>query len=141
MATPMQPSHFSLKNTIRPCILAIPAFVTSTSDTFHPRSGILLDANENSLGSGFSSHPLPKSHPSGHIDVDIDLNDKHYLGLGFTELIALHRYPSASQLHLKQLIAESKGVPGNLFGTMFSYVSSGVRHQEHFSGRGGKRHY
>ena len=118
MAIPMQPPHFSLKTAIRPCILAIPAFVTSTSDTFQPRTGILLDANENSLGSGFASFKfsLPESHHDGNCDPD--LNEKDYLRLdGFTSesesVTVLHRYPSAAQFQLKKLVAESRGLPGN----------------------------
>lgn len=49
----MLPLHFKLVDAIRPNILALPPYCTSTSDEHGARASILLDANENALGSPF----------------------------------------------------------------------------------------
>ncbi|MCJ1248749.1 histidinol-phosphate transaminase [Trapelia coarctata] len=100
----MQPAHFSLEGAIRPKILALPAYVTSTSDEFQPRSTILMDANENSLGSCLTTCP------SADLGVDEQVNLNDDLALAFSEITRLHRYPSASQWQLKRSIAEWRGL-------------------------------
>ncbi|KAF8542580.1 pyridoxal phosphate-dependent transferase [Trichophaea hybrida] len=101
----MYPVHFSLENAIRPNVLATPAYITSTSDEVQQRSSILLDANENSLGSCLAPHSH-KLQTNGHTTTATTV------AMGFAESAALHRYPSASQSHLKRAIAAWKGLPG-----------------------------
>ena len=103
----MQPPHFSLEDAIRSVILQLPAYKTSTSDESQPRADILLDANENSLGSCLAPRSSLKLATNGHTSPN-----KH-LAYAFFETAALHRYPSCSQWRLKRLIAECKGLPGN----------------------------
>ena len=102
----MQPSHFSLESAIRPYILATPAFVTSCLDKSRPRSGILLDANENSLGSCLAHSSAFEISTNGHTSQYDDL------GSAFVGKSTLHRYLSASQWQLKRSIADWRGVPG-----------------------------
>ncbi|KAJ9197755.1 hypothetical protein DTO164E3_5609 [Paecilomyces variotii] len=94
----MKPAHFSLEKAIRPNILVLPKFITSTSDELQARSKILLDANENSFGTCLES--LTKVNNDGDTD--------HLLGSIFAGATPLNRYPSASQAKLKSLIADSK---------------------------------
>lgn len=83
------PSHFSLEQFIRPNILALQPYRCARDDY---QSGILLDANENSLG-----HSIPD--PSG-----LPLN-----GLG------LNRYPDPSHDQVKGRFASLRGLPDASF--------------------------
>ncbi|KAG9049336.1 histidinol-phosphate transaminase [Tulasnella sp. UAMH 9824] len=83
------PSHFSLEQIVRPNILALQPYRCARDDY---QSGILLDANENSLG-----HCLPE--PSG-----LPLN-----GLG------LNRYPDPSHDQIKGMFASLRGLPDASF--------------------------
>ncbi|KAK6832824.1 hypothetical protein RU639_003876 [Aspergillus parasiticus] len=94
----MKPSHFKLENAIRPNIYALPKYITSTSDEFQARSKILLDANENSLGTCLA----PPAKSSNGCDPN------ELLGYIFASTMSLNRYPSASQAQLKSRIAESR---------------------------------
>jgi histidinol-phosphate aminotransferase len=131
----MLPTHFDLDFSIRPNVRAIPAYITSTSDEHKPRTAILLDANENALGSclaptspyrpqnGFykglsscdDSHmPSTPYHSNGNVFVKNGSVKSRVAAINqqavkFSESTSLHRYPSASQFQLKRAIADWRG--------------------------------
>lgn len=82
------PPHFSLQGLIRPNILALQPYRCARDDY---QSGILLDANENSLG-----HSLPPSETESSLPYD-DLS--------------LNRYPDPVHADIKQSIAQFRSVP------------------------------
>ncbi|KAL1885883.1 histidinol-phosphate transaminase [Paecilomyces lecythidis] len=94
----MKPAHFSLEGAIRPNVIALPKFITSTSDEIQARRKILLDANENSLGTCLES--LAVMNNNG--------DTSSLLGPAPAGAPPLNRYPSASQAKLKGLIVNSK---------------------------------
>lgn len=114
----LQPCHFSLEGAIRPKILALPAYVTSTSDEVQPRSTILMDANENSLGSCITTC----SSTELGVDERANLNDD--LAFAFSEMTRLHRYPSASQWQLKRSIADWRGLSSKYSPSLLAALSS-----------------
>lgn len=83
------PSHFSLEQIIRPNILALQPYRCARDDY---QSGILLDANENSLG-----HCIPDA--SGLPLNGLDLN----------------RYPDPSHDQIKGMFATLRGLPDASF--------------------------
>lgn len=106
----MKPAHFSLEKAIRPNIFALPKYITTTSDEFQERSKILLDANENRLGTCLT--------PPAKFNNGCDLSyTNELLGYIFAGATSLNRYPSASQAHLKSRIADAK----KQFGMFFFY--------------------
>ncbi|KAI0053201.1 histidinol-phosphate aminotransferase [Auriscalpium vulgare] len=99
------PPHFDIERVIRPNILALQPYRAARDDY---SSGILLDANENSLGHSIaSSSQLPSS-----ADLDSILKED------------LHRYPDPSQPQIKQRIADLRGLPST------DYVFLGVGSDE-----------
>ena len=82
------PPHFDIESVIRPNILALEPYRCARDDY---SSGILLDANENSLG-----HSIPRESQGEDIDLDQPL----------------HRYPDPSHDHIKSHIANLRNVPG-----------------------------
>lgn len=110
----MKPAHFSLEGAIRPNVIALPKFITSTSDEIQARRKILLDANENSLGTCLESLAVMSNNG----------DTSSLLGSAPAGAPPLNRYPSASQAKLKGLIADSKkewGMEMFLRGT-FSFL-------------------
>ncbi|KAL1690836.1 pyridoxal phosphate-dependent transferase [Schizophyllum commune] len=87
----MKPAHFNIENAVRPNILALHPYRCARDDY---QEGILLDANENSLG---HSIPSAQSLPQ-EIQDTIGLN--------------LHRYPDPSHRAIKERIAALRGLPG-----------------------------
>jgi histidinol-phosphate aminotransferase len=85
-----RPAHFDIENVIRPNILSLQPYRCARDDY---QSGILLDANENSLG-----HSIPRSIPETELQSTLDLN--------------LHRYPDPSHDQIKSRLAEMRGLPG-----------------------------
>ena len=81
------PAHFSLESVIRPNILSLQPYRCARDDY---QSGVLLDANENSLG-----HSLPPA------SADVTR----------LEELSLNRYPDPSHPQLKSRIAEFRGLP------------------------------
>lgn len=77
--------NFELENLIRPNILSLKPYSTARHE-FSGKASVMLDANENSLGS----------------PVTLDMDDRHEL---------LNRYPDPVQQQLKQRISKIKGVP------------------------------
>ncbi|GAA94617.1 uncharacterized protein L969DRAFT_48951 [Mixia osmundae IAM 14324] len=87
-----KPKGFDLRAIIRPNILELQPYRCARDDY---SSGVLLDANENSLGSA-----LPR--PSGsYAPLDADSSD----GMG-----NLHRYPDPQQNEIKARIAKLRGL-------------------------------
>lgn len=115
---PSKPSHFSLEPLIRPNILALQPYRCARDDY---SAGVLLDANENSLGAAFlagaekvpaNGTSEPKvSGPNGvEATAEAIANDTLSL-LSPGELLELNRYPSPTHDELKRRIAEFRGVP------------------------------
>ncbi|KAF9511086.1 hypothetical protein BS47DRAFT_1200377 [Hydnum rufescens UP504] len=82
------PPHFDIEAVIRPNILALEPYRCARDDY---SSGILLDANENSLG-----HSIPRESQTGDLDLDQPL----------------HRYPDPSHDQIKAQIANLRDIPG-----------------------------
>ncbi|KAJ5516877.1 histidinol-phosphate aminotransferase [Penicillium freii] len=99
--TPAKQGTRGSYNAIRPNIYALPKYIASTSDGFQARSKILLDANENSLGTCLA----PPAKFSNGWDPSCT---NELLGYIFAGTTSLNRYPSASQAQLKSHIAESR---------------------------------
>lgn len=93
---PLQPSHFQIESVIRPNILALHPYRCARDDY---QSGILLDANENSLGHSISSTKANGSATHAN-PIDAFLSQD------------LHRYPDPAQLEIKSRIADLRGLPG-----------------------------
>lgn len=84
-----QMSHFNLERVIRPNILALHPYRCARDDY---QDGILLDANENSLG-----HSIARAKEDGLDDEMLNAS--------------LHRYPDPAQIELKKKIAELRSIP------------------------------
>ena len=84
--SPVYPAHFDVEKVIRPNILALQPYRCARDDY---SEGILLDANENSLG-----HSI-----EGHVE-----------GAQETSELNLHRYPDPSHPLIKQRIAALRGL-------------------------------
>jgi histidinol-phosphate aminotransferase len=101
---PTNPAHFSIEHVIRPNILSLQPYRCARDDY---STGILLDANENSLG-----HSLPRGHSSLpaelHNLLDLDL----------------HRYPSPSHDELKAAVADLRGLGRDKIDHVFLGVGS-----------------
>ena len=96
-STPTRPAHFDIERVIRPNILSLHPYRCARDDY---SSGILLDANENSLG-----HSISKSE-----DTTLQVNgntpdDDPILHLD------LHRYPDPSHPEIKDRIVKLRGLP------------------------------
>ncbi|CAH7688793.1 pyridoxal phosphate-dependent transferase [Phakopsora pachyrhizi] len=90
------PSHFRLEDLIRPNILNLKPYRCARDD--YDR-GILLDANENSLGSSLS--PVDRNQgidSKSKVEASLSI-DNHKLDLSN---LTLHRYPSPVNLPIKQ---------------------------------------
>ncbi|KAF7334300.1 Histidinol-phosphate aminotransferase [Mycena sanguinolenta] len=82
------PSHFDILKVIRPNILELHPYRCARDDY---QDGILLDANENSLG-----HSITRSEKAPDSFLDLDL----------------HRYPDPAQNAIKERIASLRSLPG-----------------------------
>ncbi|KAJ6469467.1 histidinol-phosphate aminotransferase [Mycena sanguinolenta] len=82
------PSHFDILKVIRPNILALLPYRCARDDY---QDGILLDANENSLG-----HSITRTETGQNPFLDLDL----------------HRYPDPAQNAIKERIASLRSLPG-----------------------------
>ncbi|KAJ7698606.1 histidinol-phosphate aminotransferase [Mycena rosella] len=87
-ASTVGPSHFDIIKVIRPNILALHPYRCARDDY---QEGILLDANENSLG-----HSITRAGNAQDAILDLDL----------------HRYPDPAQLLVKERVASLRSVPG-----------------------------
>ncbi|KAH9943554.1 histidinol-phosphate aminotransferase [Amylocystis lapponica] len=93
---PTSPAHFDIEKVIRPNILSLHPYRCARDDY---SEGILLDANENSLG-----HSIPKASPGTNSELDPELES--------TLALALHRYPSPRHDPIRQRLAALRGLPG-----------------------------
>jgi len=98
---PTRPAHFDIERVIRPNILALHPYRCARDDY---TSGILLDANENSLG-----HSIPAFEES---TTRLQLNENPPFEIDPILSLDLHRYPDPSHPKLKDCIAELRGLPG-----------------------------
>lgn len=89
---PKKPAHFDLESIIRPNILALHPYRCARDDY---SEGILLDANENSLG-----HSIHTNETAKRTELDA------------IEQLDLHRYPSPSHEPIKSRIANIRNLPG-----------------------------
>lgn len=92
----LKPAHFDLTKLIRPNILALQPYRCARDDY---QEGVLLDANENSIG-----HGLPQSNSDGPGCVESEEADLLRL--------PLNRYPDPSLFGVKQRLASLRGVGG-----------------------------
>ncbi len=90
---PAKPAHFDIEKVIRPNILSLHPYRCARDDY---QEGILLDANENSLGHSITNDPAFLGAPE--LASTLELN--------------LHRYPDPSHDAIKRRIAELRGIPG-----------------------------
>lgn len=111
----MQPPHFNLEDVVRPNILALQPYRCARDDY---QEGILLDANENSLG-----HALPSGssfpHSAGPNATSTAIN-----GSGSDDPLSLHRYPDPSLFGVKSKLREMRNLPSD------DYVFLGVGSDE-----------
>jgi len=91
---PTNPAHFNIESVIRPNILSLHPYRCARDDY---AEGILLDANENSLGHSISL-PTSKAGLAPELAPTVDLD--------------LHRYPSPTHDDIKSRIAELRSIPG-----------------------------
>ena len=94
---PTRPAHFDIEKVIRPNILSLHPYRCARDDY---SEGILLDANENSLG---HSIPYPSKQES---QESLEPELEHTLDLD------LHRYPSPTHDPIKSRIAQLRSIPG-----------------------------
>jgi len=97
---PVYPSHFDIENVIRPNILALHPYRCARDDY---QEGILLDANENSLGHSI----LHGSENTGNDVLSEELRPTLHLDL--------HRYPDPSHPSIKERIASLRGLSSSTF--------------------------
>jgi histidinol-phosphate aminotransferase len=104
MAWRCPPAHFSIEHVVRPNILSLQPY-RCARDGYS--TGILLGANENSLG-----HSLPRGPSSPPAELH-DLLD-----------VDLHRYPSPSHDELKAAVADLRGLGRDKIDRVFLGVGS-----------------
>ncbi|CAO1637279.1 unnamed protein product [Parajaminaea phylloscopi] len=107
----LKPPHFRLEDVVRPNILSLQPYRCARDDY---QEGILLDANENSLG-----HSLPAgssiphtADPSAHGGSSGDADSTPITGSGPSDPLSLHRYPDPSLFGLKATLAKLRSLPG-----------------------------
>ncbi|KDN51313.1 putative histidinol-phosphate transaminase [Tilletiaria anomala UBC 951] len=127
-STRLKPPHFKLSSIIRPNILSLQPYRCARDDY---QEGILLDANENSLG-----HCLPEGASVPHqalaslsSSAQAQAGTQNGMatpinGAGAADTLALHRYPDPSLYNIKPRLASLRGVPDD------SYVFLGVGSDE-----------
>lgn len=119
----LKPPHFRLEDIVRPNILSLQPYRCARDDY---QEGILLDANENSLG-----HSLPSGSSIPHTDAAAGVNaaasgsktaangdhaalgpSTPITGSGASDPLALHRYPDPSLFGIKPTLAKLRSLPG-----------------------------
>ncbi|PWN29082.1 putative histidinol-phosphate transaminase [Jaminaea rosea] len=107
----LKPPHFVLEDIVRPNILSLQPYRCARDDY---QEGILLDANENSLGhalpSGSSALPL-----NGHENIKggNDAAAAQDAVAGPSDPLDLHRYPDPSLFGIKSTLAKHRNLPGD----------------------------
>lgn len=105
----MKPSHFNLESIVRPNILSLQPYRCARDDY---QEGILLDANENSLG-----HSLPSGSTLPHTtngDASVASSSATPLtggAAGPSDPLSLHRYPDPSLFGIKAKLAKLRSMP------------------------------
>lgn len=99
----LKPPHFVLEDIVRPNILSLQPYRCARDDY---QDGILLDANENSLG-----HALPAGSSIPHQDR-VDHTATPINGAGPSDALNLHRYPDPSLFGIKSRLASMRNLPG-----------------------------
>lgn len=101
-----KPAHFKLENLIRPNILSLEPYRCARDDY---QSGILLDANENSLGHSLPPKSVIPHNPgtsNGATSVQSSEAD---------DPLSLNRYPDPGLFGIKDSLAQLRGVPNDKF--------------------------
>ena len=99
----LKPAHFRLENLIRPNILSLKPYRCARDDY---QQGILLDANENSLG-----HSLPAGSFIPHTTHATSAsNGTPIKEAGASDPLSLHRYPDPSLYDVKPTLAKLRNV-------------------------------
>ncbi|EPQ26781.1 uncharacterized protein PFL1_05759 [Pseudozyma flocculosa PF-1] len=118
-----KPPHFKLENVIRPNILSLEPYRCARDDY---QSGILLDANENSLGHALPANSsLPHNPPSSSAAAPPSANGTNGTaangaqtiipGAGDQDPLSLHRYPDPGLFGIRSAISNLRGVPNEAF--------------------------
>lgn len=111
----LKPAHFRLEDIIRPNVLSLKPYRCARDDY---QEGILLDANENSLG-----HSLPAGSSIAHTANNVTPQSNGSLpgsgdksvetpitGQGASDPLSLHRYPDPSLYGIKPTLAKLRNV-------------------------------
>ncbi|PWY99979.1 putative histidinol-phosphate transaminase [Testicularia cyperi] len=123
------PPHFTLEKLVRPNILSLEPYRCARDDY---QSGILLDANENSLGHSLppgtriphNPNPNPNPNPSSSssngaaVDASLTSNGDDSTAVADAEAddpLSLNRYPDPGLFGIKDALAELRGVPNDSF--------------------------
>lgn len=111
----LKPSHFRLEDIIRPNILSLKPYRCARDDY---QDGILLDANENSLGhslpAGSSIPHTANVTPNSSNGIIPGTGDKNAVtpitGSGSEDPLSLHRYPDPSLYGVKPTLAKLRNL-------------------------------
>lgn len=106
-ASAHNPPHFKLEHLIRPNILSLEPYRCARDDY---QSGILLDANENSLG-----HSLPPSSSIPHNPGTSNGSSTAVAASESDDPLSLNRYPDPGLFGIKDSLAQLRGVPNDAF--------------------------
>jgi histidinol-phosphate aminotransferase len=110
----LKPAHFRLEEVIRPNILSLKPYRCARDDY---QQGILLDANENSLG-----HSLPAGSSIPHTanvtpnsngtvpGAGVKSAETPISGAGASDPLSLHRYPDPELYGIKPTLAKLRNV-------------------------------
>lgn len=102
-----KPAHFQLEHLIRPNILSLEPYRCARDDY---QSGILLDANENSLG-----HSLPPKSVIPHNPGTTNGGATPVQPAEADDVLSLNRYPDPGLFGIKDSLAALRGVPNDAF--------------------------
>ncbi|PWN40955.1 putative histidinol-phosphate transaminase, partial [Ceraceosorus guamensis] len=121
----LKPAHFDLSRVIRPNILSLAPYRCARDDY---QDGILLDANENSLGhslpQGSSFPAFQASHDNAGANGATSVSVPGSGTLPKDDPLQLHRYPDPSLYDIKPTLASLRQLPDE------SYVMLGVGSDE-----------
>lgn len=107
----LKPAHFRLEDVIRPNILSLKPYRCARDDY---QQGILLDANENSIGHSLpsgssiphSSHSAKQSNGINGTKVETTQSDQTPV----EDVLSLNRYPDPSLYGIKPTLAKLRNV-------------------------------
>lgn len=120
LSAKLKPPHFSLPSIIRPNILSLQPYRCARDDY---QEGVLLDANENSIG-----HSLPEGssfpHQNGSASRSKLNGSAGEESTPVTDSLQLNRYPDPALFGIKPRLAKLRNLPDD------SYVFLGVGSDE-----------